>query len=104
VEVAERIRWSAVAERIGSTEGRAGIPVKAVARPIPLPGAKRSAGFLRGNEGRLVPRADFEHSSIKLIAHEALLGEAVPPQIPSCETPAIVELVRHTYATSSPAE
>jgi hypothetical protein len=58
VEVAERIRWSAVGGRIGSTEaegtihsteGRARIPVKAVARPIPLAGAKRSAEFLRGS-------------------------------------------------------
>jgi hypothetical protein len=57
VEVAERIRWSAVGEGIGSTEaegtihsteGGARIPVKAVVRPIPLAGANRSAGFLRG--------------------------------------------------------
>jgi hypothetical protein len=57
VEVAEKICWSAVRGRIGSTEaegtmhsteGRARIPVKAVARPIPLAGANRSAGFLRG--------------------------------------------------------
>jgi hypothetical protein len=57
VEVAEKIGWSAGRERIGSTEaqgtidsteGGAKIPAKAV-RPIPLAGAKRSAGFLRGN-------------------------------------------------------
>jgi hypothetical protein len=42
VEVAERICWSAVREGIGSTEGGARIPVKAVVGPIPLRGAKRS--------------------------------------------------------------
>ncbi len=58
MEVAERIRWSAVGEGIGSTEaegtihsteGGARIPVKAVARPIPPPDANRSAGFHRGS-------------------------------------------------------